>query len=312
MAKRVAFLFPGQGSQFVGMGKEWFEGSALAREIFQKADAMVGRPLSKTCFEGPEEDLKRTENTQPGLYLCGVVGAALLAEAGVRAEATAGHSLGEYSALAAAGVFTWEDGLKLVQARGAAMNAAAESAKGTMAAILGLEEPQVVEACQKAQSAGVVGPANFNGPGQIVISGDVKGVEAAVEACKALGARRALLLPVHGAFHSPLMEPAVSKMRAALAGAKLSAPGVKFLANVTGDFMSDPEAIREGLAAQITSCVRWTDIMSKLIASGVDLFIEVGPGKVLGGIAKRMGKDIPCLSCSTPGDVAAAAQAAAN
>jgi len=303
MPKKTAFLFPGQGAQAVGMGKEWAAAFPAARAMFQRADEILGRPLSAVCFNGPEEDLRRTENAQPGLYVCGLAGAALLREAGVKIEAAAGHSLGEYAALAAAAVFDWEKGLRLVRARGEAMSAAAEARKGTMAAILGLEDERVVEACRKAQSAGIVTAANFNGPGQVVISGEPAAVEAAIAACKAAGARRALPLPVHGAFHSPLMESAVAPMRAALAGVRFSDPRAQFVANVTGGFMADAASIRDGLARQITSCVRWTETMRRLLDAGIELFVEVGPGKVLSGILKRMDRDAVSLNCATPADI---------
>jgi len=303
MPKKTAFLFPGQGSQAVGMGKEWADAFPAACSIFEKADRTLGRSLSRICFEGPEDELKLTGNAQPGLYVCGVVGAALLAEHGVRPDTVTGHSLGEYSALAAAGVFDWETGLRLVRVRGEAMNAAAEASKGTMAAILGLEDEQVIAACKSIPQGRLVNAANFNGPGQVVISGELSAVEAAVEACKTVGARRAILLPVHGAFHSPLMESAVLKLKAALAHAKLSDPAIAFVANVTGDFMTQAEIIRESLARQITSCVRWTDTMRRLLESGVELFVEVGPGNVLSGIVKRMNRNAACVSCATPADL---------
>lgn len=310
MPKKIAFLFPGQGSQVIGMGKAWAESSTTARAIFNDADSALGRSLSKVCFDGPEDELKLTANTQPGLYLCGVVGAALLKERGVTPDAVAGHSLGEYAALASAGVFPLEEGLRLVGVRGDAMNEASEATDGAMAAILGMDDAAALAACEEASSAGIVKPANFNGPGQIVISGDKPGVDAAIEACRAAGAKRAISLPVHGAFHSPLMETAVPKMTEALATANLSDPTDAFYANVTGDIMTGAEDIRVSLADQITSPVRWTEIIEKLIASGVELYVEIGPGKVLSGIMKRMDRSATCIPCSTPEDIDKVVEAA--
>ena len=308
MMKKTAFLFPGQGSQHVGMGKAWREGSPLAAEVFLEADTLLGRSLSAICFDGPEEELKKTENTQPALYVCGVIGALALREAGVVPDVTAGHSLGEFTALAAAEAMDWREGLGLVQTRGQAMNAAAERNPGAMAAILGLEDDQVVAICEQA-GGGVVAPANFNGPGQVVVSGDVAGVNAVVEACKAAGAKRAVLLPVHGAFHSPLMESAVTVLNEALAGVAFRDPRAAFVSTVTGERLDGAEAIRDNLSRQIISSVRWTQTMATLLAMGVELFVEVGPGKVLAGMIRRMDRNARCLSCAEPGDVAAIVEA---
>ena len=296
-SRRLAFVFPGQGSQTVGMGRDWFDETDLGRTAFSRADQALGFPLSRVCFEGPEEQLRRTDRAQPGLFVCSVIAFEFLQSSGVTPQVVAGHSLGEYSALYAAGVFDLETGLSLVRTRGESMSEAADARPGAMAAILALDAAQVQAVCRESARGGIVQVANFNSPGQTVISGEREAVERAAEAARAAGARRAVMLPVHGAFHSPLMETAVARMEAALAGATLSEPAVSFLANTEGDFVRDAETVRACLARQITHCVRWTEIMDKIAASGVDLVIEVGPGRVLSGLWRQSGSAIPTRAC---------------
>lgn len=296
MAK-LGLLFPGQGSQAVGMGKWAADRSAAARGLFERADAVLGRSLSKLCFEGPEDELKKTENTQPALYVASAATLEVLAEAGIEPGAVAGHSLGEYTALYAAGVFDFETGLRLVDTRGKAFASAGAARPGAMAAILGLDGDKVAAACAASSKDGVVVvPANYNDPQQTVISGDPAAVAAACEACKAAGAKRALPLPVSGAFHSPLVAPAADVMRGALSdaikgGASLGPPACLFVNNVDAAPQTDPAAIAASLVAQVTSSVRWVECMKALVAAGVGPFVEVGSGKVLAGLGKRIAAD---------------------
>jgi len=298
--KRVAFLFPGQGSQKVGMGRDWYDQTEIGRRIFDEADSILGFHLSRTCFEGPEEDLKRTENAQPALFVCSVIAYEGLKQAGVEPAVVAGHSLGEYSALYAAGVFDLATGLELVRTRGSAMSEAADAAPGAMAAVLGLDAQKTDLACKEAaQEGGIVGVANYNSPAQTVISGEREAVERAAEKAKRAGARRVVMLPVHGAFHSPLMKPALERMETALAKADLSRPTVPFLANTEGDFVGEPEAIRRCLVRQIVEPVRWTSIMEKIGAMEIDAVVESGPGRVLCGLWRQGGSEIPAHPCGT-------------
>lgn len=296
-------IFPGQGSQAVGMGKALAEASPAAKAIFEQADQVLGRPLSQLCFEGPEEDLKLTVNTQPALYVTSAAALAVLREAGIEPSVVAGHSLGEYSALYAAGVFDFATGLKLVQARGKAMYEAGLARPGTMAAILNLEGDVVNEICQKASAKGCVVPANWNSPGQIVISGDPDAVAEAVRLAQEAGSRRSVMLPVSGAFHSPLVQPAVEVMKGELAAAAMQAPQCKFVANVSAALVDDVEAIRQGLADQIVSCVRWSESVETMAGAGANLFIEVGSGKVLSGLLKRINKELQGVTFGAPEDL---------
>jgi [acyl-carrier-protein] S-malonyltransferase len=296
---RLAFVFPGQGSQAVGMGRDWYEQTEIGRTIFDRADAHLGFPLRRICFEGPEEELRKTNHAQPGLFVCSVIVYEFLKSAGACPAVVAGHSLGEYSALYAAGVFDLATGLLLVRTRGEAMSQAAEARPGAMAAVLGLDPAQIEAVCAAVRSQGIVQVANYNSPGQTVISGERAAVERAAEAAKAAGARRVAMLPVHGAFHSPLMESAVARMEAALAGAALSDPQAPFLANAEGDFLSEAAAIRTSLGRQITHSVRWAEIMTKIAAMGVESVIEVGPGRVLSGLWRQSGSSIPARPCGT-------------
>ncbi|MBI5154090.1 ACP S-malonyltransferase [Candidatus Poribacteria bacterium] len=289
----IAYLFPGQGSQSAGMGKAIAENHAGAREIFGRADAILGYPLSKLCFEGPEEELKQTENTQPALYVVSAATLAVLCESGIAPAAVTGHSLGEYTALYAAGVFDFETGLKLVRTRGLAFADAGKARPGAMAAIIGLEGERVAEMCAEASGDGsVVVPANYNDPAQTVISGDPPAVTRACELCKSAGAKRALPLPVSGAFHSPLVAPAADAMRKALDGVELHPPRCAFINNVDANVLDDPAAIRESLINQVTSSVRWVGCVERIASLGITNCIEVGSGKVLAGLARRVNKDL--------------------
>ncbi len=303
-ATTTAMIFPGQGSQSVGMGRALAEQFPTARELFERADAELGRSLSRLCWEGPEEELKLTVNTQPALYVTSAAALAVLRSEGIAPSIVAGHSLGEYSALYAAGVFDFETGLRLVQARGKAMFEAGQARPGTMAALLNLEGDVVADICQRASQKGVVVPANWNSPGQIVVSGDPDGVAEAVKLAQEAGSRRSVMLPVSGAFHSPLVEPAVRVMEEELAKAELRAPQCQFVANVSAALVEDVEEIRRGLAQQIVSCVRWSESVQTMAGAGARTFVEVGSGKVLTGLLKRIDKDLAGVSFGTPEDLA--------
>lgn len=298
--QRVAFVFPGQGSQAVGMGRDWYEQTDVGRQLFDRADDALGYRLSHVCFEGPEELLRKTYNAQAGLFVCSAIVFEALRSHGVSPVVVAGHSLGEYSALYAAGVLDFPTALSLVRVRGEAMGQAAEDHPGAMAAVLGLDPCAIEAICRDISGdSGMVQVANFNSPAQTVISGERQAVERASEAAKAAGTRRVIVLPVHGAFHSPLMKPAVPPMQAALAKATFHDPQVPFLANTDGDFLSDAQSIRASLARQITHCVRWSEIMSKIAAMGVEAVVEVGPGRVLCGLWRQSGSTIAARPCST-------------
>ena len=276
-------MFPGQGSQFVGMGKELYESNAEAKEWFDKADEILGFSLSKTMFEGTEEDLKKTSVTQPAVFLNAIVNYKVNADK-IDASAVAGHSLGEFSALVANGTLSFEDGITLVHKRAMAMQEACDMNKGTMAAILGLDDDVVESLCANVE--GVVVPANYNCPGQLVVSGDISAVESLVELAKENGARRALVLPVDGAFHSPLMMPAQEKLRTAIMETEFKTPVVPVYQNVSAQAESDPNVIQENLVKQLTSSVRWTQSMKSMAENGHTHFVEFG-AKVLSGFIRR-------------------------
>ncbi|MDD5088515.1 MAG: ACP S-malonyltransferase [bacterium] len=283
-----AFLFPGQGSQTVGMGKDLSQTYELARRRYDEASELLGFDLAAVCFEGPADALRQTRVTQPALYVHSCILTDLLAERDLLADAAAGHSLGEYSALYSAGVFDFAEGLRLVKARADAMQQAGEMQSGTMAAVVGLDDEVVEELCQQVRDEGlVVVPANYNSPGQLVVSGSVIGVRRAVELAKERKARLAKELPVSGAFHSPLMEPAAQSLSQALSGARFSAPRFPVIANVTAQPHTDVESLRRLLAKQLLSPVRWTETLNRLASLGLDEWYEVGNGNVLGGLLKR-------------------------
>jgi len=297
-SKKVALVFPGQGSQAVGMGKDLVGSFLAAADVFSRADAVLGYPISDLCFNGPEDDLKQTINTQPALYVTSA--AAYHALAGIRPQpptpnsqplACAGHSVGEYAALYAAGAFSFETGLRLVRKRAELMQQAAETRPGTMAAILGLSPEQVQEAVEKASGAGVVVAANFNSPIQTVISGDKAGVARASEIAAEMGAKRVVALNVSGAFHSPLMQSAADALAEVLKASGISDPTVPVVANYTADFETTADQVRENLAKQITGGVRWVESVQRMLDAGIDAFIELGLGSVLAGLIKRIAPD---------------------
>lgn len=303
MITACAFLFPGQGSQYVGMLKDLYKESETARHIIDHADEVLGYRLSTICFEGPEDVLQQTENTQPAIFLHGYVLCRLLQENGVEPHAAAGHSLGEYTALVAAQAIRFEDALKLVRLRGKLMQQAGEDQPGTMAAIIGLD-PQTVESiCAVARQAGIVQPANFNAPGQVVISGSIEAVTEAMEDAKSRGARLVKELVVSGAFHSPLMQSAQAELASALRETEIRQPVIPVYTNVTGTVVDDPDEIRKRLGEQIVAPVRWELSMRNMIQDGFTTFLEVGPGKVLQGLLKRIDPSVQVSGVDTWSDI---------
>lgn len=282
----TAFIFPGQGSQYVGMAKDFFEADAESRALVARADDILGVPLSTMCFEGPEDELKQTRNTQPAIFLHNILAWKKIANK--RGEMAAGHSLGEYSALVAAGAITFEDGLQLVRLRGELMQKAGEEQKGTMAAIVGLLPEVIEDLCKEASQAGIVQPANFNSPGQIVISGSVEGVRKGVELAKARGAKLAKELVVSGAFHSPLMASARDGLKKKLDETRIVDAAIPVYANVTAEPVTKADEIRDLLVRQLTSPVRWEESVMHMVRDGATAFLELGPGKVLQGLVKRI------------------------
>lgn len=288
-----AYVFPGQGAQFSGMGKDLYENSSLAKELFHQANEILGFEITKTMFEGTDEELKQTKVTQPAIFLHSTILAACLGDA-FRPDMVAGHSLGELSSLVANKTLSFEDGLKLVYKRAMAMQKACEKEPSTMAAILGLEDDVVEEIC--GGISGVVVPANYNCPGQLVISGSVPAVEAACAKLTEAGAKRAMILQVGGAFHSPLMEPAREELAAAIEATQFNQPICPVYQNVTASAVADPSEIQRNLVAQLTAPVRWTQTMHQMIADGASEVVEVGPGKVLQGLFKKVDRAFPCSS----------------
>lgn len=283
-----AYVFPGQGAQFTGMGKDLYESSAEAKELFEKANEILGFRITDIMFEGTADQLKETRVTQPAVFLHSVIKAKTLGDS-FQPEMVAGHSLGEFSALVAAGALTFEDGLKLVSQRALAMQKACEIKPSTMAAVLGLEDKIVEDVCESID--GVVVAANYNCPGQLVISGETTAVEAACEALKAAGAKRALILPVGGAFHSPMMEPAREELAAAIEATTFANPVCPVYQNVPATAVTDAEEIKKNLIIQLTAPVKWTQSVQNMIADGATLFTEVGPGNVLQGLVKKINKE---------------------
>jgi len=297
---KAAHLFPGQASQYVGMGKDLAEQWPVAKEMFSVANDIMGADLAGICFQGPEDVLKQTQYTQPAIFVHSVVVSAII---DTMPQAAAGHSLGEYSALVAAGAMTFEDGLRLVKKRGELMQESGTRSPGTMAAVIGAEVDLVESACTEAADAGIVQPANFNSPGQIVISGSIPGVDRAIELLKAKGVRLVKKLPVSGAFHSPLMQYAQDEMGAVLAETSIRDASFPVYTNVTAEPVVDAATIREMLFRQITSPVRWEASMRNMVRDGVTLFREVGPGNVLQGLLKRITPDAPCTTLGTAAEI---------
>ena len=283
-----AYIFPGQGAQFSGMGLDLYENSPLAQELFEKANTLLGFPITDIMFEGSKDDLKETKVTQPAIFLHSVILAKTLGDQ-FKPDMVAGHSLGEFSALVAAGALSFEDGLTLVSKRAKAMQQACELQPSTMAAVLGLDDAIVENVCKTIE--GIVVPANYNCPGQLVISGDIDAINKACDALKEAGARRALILPVGGAFHSPLMEPAREELAAAIENTTFSTPNCPIYQNVTATAITDENEIKTNLIEQLTAPVRWTQSVQQMIADGASHFTEVGPGKVLQGLVKKIHRD---------------------
>ena len=290
---KKAYIFPGQGSQFVGMGKDLYENSPLAKSLFDEANHILGFAITDVMFAGDEESLKQTRVTQPAIFLHSVIQRQVLGEA-FTPDMVAGHSLGEFSALVASGVLTFEEGLRLVAKRAEAMQKACELQRGTMAAILGLDDAVVEQACKNTE--GVVTPANYNCPGQLVISGAYEAVEKACETLKTAGAKRALILPVGGAFHSALMKPAEEELAKAIGEITFQKPLCPIYQNVTTTAMTDPETIKKNLIAQLTAPVKWTQSVQQMIQDGATTFIELAPGKVLQGLVKKINKEVEAIS----------------
>ena len=287
-----AYVFPGQGAQYSGMGKDLYENSGTARELFDQANDILGFRITDVMFEGTDEDLKQTRVTQPAIFLHSVILARTLED--FRPDMVAGHSLGEFSALVANGALSFEDGLRLVSKRASAMQKACETQPSTMAAIMGLKDETVEEVCNEIEE--VLVPANYNSPGQVVISGSIEGIDKAVEKLKENGAKRAIKLKVGGAFHSPLMDPARQELETAINETRFSKPVCPVYQNATASPSEDPGTIKENLVKQLTSPVKWTQTVEKMLEDGADKFIEVGPGKVLQGLIKKVDRKVPTES----------------
>lgn len=299
---KVAFVFPGQGSQTVGMCKAFYDEYAVAKRVFEEADEALGFSITKMCFEGPESDLRLTYNTQPAILTASTACAAVLKEKGIACDVAAGHSLGEYSALVNTGALAFADAVRIVRKRGQFMQEAVPVGEGSMAAVLGLESDKIVEICQAVEAEGgeAVQAVNFNCPGQVVIAGAVNAVNKAVEALKAAGAKRAVLLPVSAPFHSTLMKPASERLAEVLAPIEIKDITIPVVANVTAKEVTSGAEIKELLIKQAAMPVLWETSVRNMVADGVDTFVEVGPGKVLTGFTKKIAKGLPALNIEDP------------
>ncbi|MBN2789256.1 MAG: ACP S-malonyltransferase [Candidatus Delongbacteria bacterium] len=301
---KIAFIFPGQASQYVGMGQDLYEKYEIAKIYYDKANEILGFDIKKVSFEGPLEDLKQTKITQPAIFIMSVILDKILKEKGVAPVMTAGHSLGEYSAHVCAGTMSFENALEVVKLRGAEMQKAGEDNPGTMAAVVGLQDENIViEACNEASAAGIVQAANFNSPGQTVISGSIEGVRKGMEIAKEKGAKIVKELVVSGAFHSPLMASAVEPLKNKLSSVEFSAPSIPVVPNVTALSSSDKNNLKDLLVDQVMSPVRWTKTIEEMISKGIDTFIEVGPGNVLQGLGKRISRDVKFLGVQNVEDI---------
>ena len=293
---KLAFVFPGQGAQKVGMGKDFFDNYDVAKKMFKEADEALGYSIMKMCFEGPEEDLKLTANTQPAILTISCIANEILKENGIQPEITGGHSLGEYSALVAAGVLNFQDAVALVHKRGSYMQEAVPVGEGGMAAIIGVDRDKIVEVCQQVSAESPVQAVNFNCPGQIVIAGATKGVGLAVEELKAAGAKKAVILPVSAPFHSTLMKPAAEKLAVELDKVTISDAKIPVVANVSAEILTKAEDIKASLVAQAASPVLWEDCVARMKEFGADVLLEAGPGKTLCGFNRRIDKTITSLN----------------
>jgi len=293
---KLAFVFPGQGAQTVGMGRDFYDNCPEAHAAFDKVDSAAGRRISILCFDGPDATLKETANTQPALFAASMASLAACRAAGLEPSAVAGHSVGEYAALVAAGALTLEEGARLVERRGAAMSESASETSGTMAAVLSLTPDVIAEVCVEVNHVGVVVVANLNAPGQTVISGETPAVEAAIELLKAKGAKRVVPLVVSGAFHSPLMAMAAASMQRELRFAEVSDPAIPIIANVTAQYETTAAEVRETLSAQVAGPVRWVETIELLVADGYSTFIECGSGNVLAGLIKRIAPESTAIA----------------
>jgi [acyl-carrier-protein] S-malonyltransferase len=305
----VAFVFPGQGSQVVGMGKALFDAFPQSRAVFEEADAALGFALSRLCFEGPEAELQLTANTQPAILAASLAALRPLLARGARPDWVAGHSLGEYSALVAAGAIGLADALRTVRRRGEYMQEAVPVGVGAMAAILGLDLPAIEDACREAAAGEVVSPANVNSAGQVVIAGHAAAVDRASELCKARGAKRAVRLPVSAPFHCALMKPAQDRLASDLAALAFRDPEVPLVSNVDARVVREGDACRDGLVRQVSGAVRWQESVELLAREGVDVFVEVGPGTVLSGLVRKIAKGARVLNVDSPESLEAAVAA---
>lgn len=293
---KLAFVFPGQGAQKVGMGKDFYDNYDVAKKMFKEADEALGYSIMKMCFEGPEEDLKLTANTQPAILTISCIANEILKENGIQPEITGGHSLGEYSALVAAGVLNFQDAVALVHKRGSYMQEAVPVGEGGMAAIIGVDRDKIVEVCQQVSAESPVQAVNFNCPGQIVIAGATNGVELAVEELKAAGAKKAVILPVSAPFHSTLMKPAAEKLAVELDKVTISDAKIPVVANVSAEILTKAEDIKASLVAQAASPVLWEDCVARMKEFGADVLLEAGPGKTLCGFNRRIDRTITSLN----------------